>query len=526
MKGALYFIFFALPLITNAQIITTVAGTGSSGYNGDGIPATTAKLYQPGEVYIDSTGYIYIADCFNCRVRKVDDAGTIYTIAGNGSAGFSGDNGPATAAELSNGIGKIAKDFKGNLYIADGNNHRIRKVAAVTQIITTYAGNGSGTYAGDGGQATDASLFYPGHLAIDNAGNLYISDVDNYRIRRVDTFGIITTYAGTGALGSTGDGGPATAATFASTQGLACDAGGNLLVCDRNNGKVRVINAATKIITTIAGNGSSGFSGSGVAATATGMVPEGIAVDGFGNVYLADYHNNRVYKINSSGIINSIAGTGASGYNGDGILADTAELQYVYDVALDLCGNIFIADGNNERIRKINYPSTAQTLTLTTPISAAIGSTVTLSATITGGCCTHTDSVIWMDKGVVFATTATPTVNFTKTMSTDSISAIAIGCGDTAVSGVYVVTRNTTGLSGASENQNSFTYYPNPAFSQLYLSAGVDIESVIITDLLGHIVIQSSAVTGQTAKFDVNSLPTGVYFVKLNNRWVQRFIKE
>ena len=521
-----FFCIFFCSLCLNGQIIGTYAGTGTAGSTGDGGPATAARIFYPISGAFDKNNNYYFSEgSYGQCIREITPSGTILTVVGTGMGGFSGDGGPASRALLNYPTG-IAIDMYNNLYISDATNQRIRKVNIMTGIITTIAGIGSCGYSGDNGSATSAAICGPQGLACDIYNNLYICDVGNERIRKIDTNGIITTVAGNGIVGYFGDGGLADSAEFDEPMGVACDSIGNIYIADRGNSRVRKINITSNIISTFAGNGGTSYTGDGVAATSTSVTPWTIAFDKIGNVYVCDYTLQRIRAINTDNIIHTIAGNGTSGYSGDGGLATDAEIYNPEGIAVDACGNIYIADDNNKRIRKITYPSTPTTVTVTAPTSAAIGSAVTLSAAITGGCCARTDSVIWMDKGVVFATTATPTVTFTKTMSTDSISAIALGCGDTAVSGVYVVTRNTTGLSGVSENQNGFTCYPNPAASQLYLSAGVDIESVLITDLLGQVVYQSSISNGQTAVVDVRQLRAGVYFVKVNNLWVEKFIKK
>ena len=507
--------------ITIAPVITTVAGNGTSGYSGDGGPATSAQLTFPATVAVDSAGNLYIADYWNFRIRKVDASGTITTVAGNGKGGYSGDGGPATSAELNYPNG-VAVDSAGNLYIADEFNQRIRKVSG--GIITTVAGNGSWGYSGDGGPATSAQLHGPtdvavdsaGNLyiadstnevirevsggiittvagdgtggyngddipptsaellnpwgvAVDSAGNLYIADENNQRVRKVTTGtapinfgqvnvgsnaaqvvilsintaltlssvqssgdysvtsdscaplpaalsanafctlqvqfaptepgqrwsplvasdsnsnnysfglegtgvgsalaftpGIISTVAGTpGASGYSGDGGPATSAELQHAWGVAVDSAGNLYIADTFNQIIRKVNAASGTITTVAGTpGTSGYSGDGGPATSAELsLPYGVAVDSSGNLYIADLGNSLVRKVNASGTITTVAGTpGTIGYSGDGGPATSAELQYAWGVAVDSAGNLYIADTQNCRIRKVNASGTITTV--------------------------------------------------------------------------------------------------------------------------------------------------------------------
>jgi len=346
-------------------IITTVAGNGSPVFSGDGGPATAAGLKYPRGVALDSAGNLYIAD-YNQRIRKVAaGSGIITTVAGNGSFGFSGDGGTATAAALNDPNG-VALDSAGNLYIADLLNNRIRKVTAESGIITTVAGNGSFGFSGDGGTATAAGLSYPVNVALDSTGNLYIADSTNHRIRKIASGSeIITTVAGNGSLGFSGDGGVATAAKLSFPQRVALDSAGNLYIVVTNN-RIRKVAAGNGIITTVAGNdfdqfGNGRFGGDGGAATAAALFgPEGLALDSEGNLYIADTFNHRIRKVAvGNGIITTVAGTGftnpdgSGGFSGDGGPATAARLNFPSSVALDLAGDLYIADGYNQRIRKV-----------------------------------------------------------------------------------------------------------------------------------------------------------------------------
>ena len=337
--------------------ITVVTGDGNQGYSGDGGPAVQAEVNQPYGVAVDSGGNVYIADSANYRVRKVA-AGVITTVAGNGTPSYSGDGGVATSAQL-DWPGAVAVDAAGNLYIADVANCRIRKVTVASGIITTVAGAGPWGYAGDGGPATQAELYQPSDVAVDGAGNLYIADTYNYVIRKVAPSGTITTVAGTGNYGYTGDGGPATSATLDVCYGVAVDAAGNLYIADTGNDVIRKVTAATGIITTVAGNHARGYSGDGGLATQTALdQPYGVAVDAAGDIYIADTVNNRIRAVAvSNGFIYTVAGDGNPNYYGDGGPAQLAELYEPSAVALDGNGNLFIADTFNYAIREVGATS-------------------------------------------------------------------------------------------------------------------------------------------------------------------------
>jgi len=335
--------------VNTAGIISTVAGDGGDIFGGDGGPATATSVL-PVDIFVDPGGNLYLADA-SYRVRKVNGDGIITTIACNGTSGFTGDGGPATAASCV--PYRVARDSAGNLYVADGSSKRIRKVSAAG-IITTVAGRGTGQSSGDGGPATLAELIQPLGVAVDPAGNVYIADEGSNRIRKVNTAGIISTIAGNGKQGFDGDGGPATSASLYEPSGVAVDPAGNVYIADAGNLRIRKVDTAG-IITTIAGNGKEGFSGDGGPATSAELsFPVGVAVDPAGNVYIADEGSNRIRKVNTAGIISTIAGNDTQGFSGDGGPATSASLNKPREVAVDLAGNVYISDAGNFRIRKVN----------------------------------------------------------------------------------------------------------------------------------------------------------------------------
>ncbi len=325
--------------VGTSGIITTVAGSGTN-YFGNGEEATNAGLYLPDGVTVDARGNLFIADSGNNVVRKVGTNGIIMIVAGDGGYGYSGDGGAATNAELWGPYG-VAVDATGNVFIADNNNNVIRKVET-NGIITTVAGNGMPGYSGDGGAPTNAELAYPSGLALDTAGNLFIADSSNNRIRKVETNGIITTVAGNGV----GDGGAATNAQLNFPQGVAVDTAGNLFISDSDDSRVRKVET-NGIITTVAGSGVEGYWGDGGAATNAQLaLPDGVAVDVNGNLFISDFLDNVIRKVWTNGTITTLAGDGTMGYSGDGGAATNAELAYPCGVAVDALGDLFIADGD------------------------------------------------------------------------------------------------------------------------------------------------------------------------------------
>ena len=370
-------------IVAYGQTITTIAGNGSGVFSGDGVQATATAINVPSSVCIDASGNLYIADYGNNRVRKVDPTGIIATVAGTGAAGFGGDGFAATSATLHSPIG-VCVDASGNLYIADNLNNRIRKVNT-SGIITTYAGNGSPGSGGDGSPATLASLSSPARICIDGAGNLYIPDFANNRVRKVNTSGIITNFAGNGTAGSGGDGTPATAAQLHSPSAVAVDASGNVFITEFAGNKVRMVNTAGTI-STFAGTGATGSTGdTGPATAAKFNSPNGICIDASGNIYVSDYGNQRVRKISIAGIITAFAGNGTPGFIGDGFGAATAELHSPSGITTDGNCNLFIADNANNRVRQVTLSAPPVTGVITGPSEVCVAGTILLFDAVTGG---------------------------------------------------------------------------------------------------------------------------------------------
>jgi sugar lactone lactonase YvrE len=353
-------------------IITTVAGNGLTNFGGDGQLAINAGLDNASSIAVDAAGNLFIADRNHHRVRKVTPGGIITTVAGNGEIGSAGLGGPATEASFA-GLQGITVDAAGNLFIADGSNNRILKVD-VGGTITRFAGNGQFGFDGDGGQATAARLNSPTQVQVDKWGTVYIADTNNGRIRKVSTDGVIRTVAGGGHLaGPDADGKLATLASLPDLSDIAVDTEGNLFLT--NSRWVQKLTPDGKI-TTIAGSAPQGFGGDGGPSAAAGIFgPRGITVDPAGNLLFVDVSNRRIRRVNPAGIITTVAGSGIEGFSGDGGSATAARIGYPMDVATDKDGNLYIADPETARIRKVTY--SLPVITTVSPLSSATGTSIT-----------------------------------------------------------------------------------------------------------------------------------------------------
>ncbi len=520
MKIFYYVIAFILYAgLSNAQIITTIAGSHTSGFSGDGGPATAALFFEPHGVAFDATGNMYISDSRNLRLRKMDPGGVVNTIAGKGALGYGGDGVPATTAPLDLDYG-MAFDASGTLFFPDYENNRVRTVNGAG-IINTIAGNGGYGYSGDGGPATAAEILRATDNAFDAFGNLYIADYDNGVIRKINTSNIISTIAGTGTKGWSGDGGPATAAKLCSPMFLAFDATGNLYFSDYFQHVVRKIDFASGIITTVAGStpGLPGYGGDGGPATAARFRgPTGLDFDAAGNLYVCDYDNDRIRRIDGAGTITTFVGSGlgmggggvGTGYSGDGGPATTADIALPMGLKIHN-GYLYFADAYNNCVRKVCLGPTIASIS--GPSAVCMGSSISLTdvtpgyswsssntsvATVTStglvnglsaGTCVI--SYFGADGCAVASATKKITVDITPTVAT--ISGAATVC----AGGTISLTDATLGGKWGSSNTSVATITSAGTVSGLV--AGTTTISYVLTNACG------SAYTTKTVT--VNPLP-------------------
>jgi sugar lactone lactonase YvrE len=401
------------------------------------ISALTVPLILPTAIVFDPAGNLYLAETANHVIRKVDTVGRITTIAGTGAQGFSGDAGPATAATLDSPQG-LALDAAGNLYIADTHNHRIRKLDLTSGLITTIAGSTPG-FSGDNAPATASQLDLPTALALDPANDLYVADTGNHRIRKIAASGLITTIAGNGTQGFSGDAGPAISAAIDSPAGIALDSASNLYLADTHNHRIRRIDATTGVIATIAGTGTLGYSGDiAPAIAATLALPHGLTIDTNGDLYLADTANHRIRRIAAAtGIITTVAGDGTQAFSGDGDPAIAASLDSPSNAAISPSAVITLADTGNQRIRQLTAaPAPATTIQTVAGLGLTTPGALTLTA----------PSVIAYGTGQLTATmsSATPATGGITFFDTTSIATTTLG---TFTLAANTATLSTTNLS-------------------------------------------------------------------------------
>ncbi len=502
-----------------AQVIWTMAGTGSNGNTGNGGFAQSATFGQPHGVVVDGSGNTYIADFANSVVRKVDTKGIVTAYAGTGTAGYSGNGGAATSAQLDHPVG-LAIDGSGNLYIADSYNYVIRKVTS-GGIISNFAGNHTSGYSGDGGAATSAQLSGATGVAYESStGNLYIADVLNFVIRKVTSGGTISTVAGTGTQGNTGNGGAATSAQLFSPHGIAVDGSGNLYISDNGAYVVRKFTDGGNI-NAFAGTGTSGYTGDGGAATSARINDvRNVACSG-SDVYLADGNNYVVRKV-SSGNISTYAGTGTNGNSGNGGAPTSANLSVMGDVAVDGSGNLYIADiGHIVHKVSSNCPAVAGPNKANTCGACCPSSTVSIG----------TPSI----PNMTYAWTCSGTCNFASpgsssaqtnaypcsigTPTTYTVTVSGSGC--TTNTSTMTITSTTaspgccriSGISNQDQDSGAFSIYPNPSSDEITIKLLDRAEYVQIMDITSKIVFEVKDVQNDETLVDVSKYAKGIYFV-------------
>jgi sugar lactone lactonase YvrE len=364
---------------TEGAILVRVAGTGASGLASNDSPATQTNLFEPSAVAAGPEGSFFIANYATCQVLEVTNAGVLTVVVGNGTCGSAGFGGPGVDASISNPAGLAYDPTTRDLYIADTDACEVL-VLSSSGILFVVAGNGTCGYSGDGGQATQAELDQPHGLAIGPSGSLYIADTDNCVIRKVDSSGVITTVAGNGTCGYSGDGGQATQAELDGPEAVAVSSEGNLYIADTSNCVIRKVDSSG-VITTVAGNGTCGYSGDGGQATQAELsYPFGISIGPSGSLYIADTDNCVIRKVDSSGVITTVAGNGTCGYSGDGGQATQAELSYPEGVANVSSGGVLIADTGNNVVQEFSSQPLAPVVSSVAPDSGPPqgGQTVTI----------------------------------------------------------------------------------------------------------------------------------------------------
>ena len=548
----------SIPGKSDAQIITTIAGTGTAGYSGDGGAATMAKLNVNNYTTFDDAGNMYITDAYNYRIRQVGTDGIISTYAGTGVSGFTPDGFPATASGVSEPFG-ITTDTHNNIFFADFAQKRIRKIDP-SGIMTTVAGTGVGGITGDGGPATDAELFGPGGIAVAPTGEIYISDANS--IRKIDASGIITTIAGAGiTYGFSGDGGPATAALVENPAQIAIDGAGNILFADVSNCRIRKIDG-TGTITTIAGSGAfgvtsglGGFSGDGGPATnALLNMSTGVAVDDAGNIYISDYYNHRIRKVDGTSTITTIAGSGTTGpggggYSGDSGPATSALLKQPYTISISCAGNVYISDRSNNCVRVVSYDqppvftlgasqhmtvcknaAAVSTDTLLAITDADAGQAETWSLVVPAAHGTATGAYSGTSTGssvLPVGLSYTPTPGYT---GNDSFAVQVTDCGYVAGYTVVYVTVEDCSLSAPlTSAATGLQVWPNPASGTVEVNLALNTAEAIhvsLTNLLG-VQVKEATTTANTATSLQLDVPDGLYFVTAtgaSGQWVAKVV--
>ncbi|WP_201978010.1 IPT/TIG domain-containing protein [Hymenobacter rubidus] len=512
------------PLGASAQyIVFTLAGGGSA--NGTTVGTTdgtgTAALFSsPAGVALDAAGNVYVADYANNKIRKVTAAGVVTTLAGGGATGATSGSadGTGTAALFNRPYG-VAVDATGTVYVAEYGGNKIRKVTAAGVTTTLAGGGATGTTSGSADGTGTAALFNgPDGVALDAVGNVYVADLANNKIRKVTAAGVVTTLVGGGATGTTpgATDGTGTAALFSGPSGVAVDAAGNVYVADRGNNKIRKVTAGG-VVTTLAGGGTSGLTPGATDGTGTAALfnfPSSVAVDAAGNVYVADGNNNKTRKVTAGGVVTTLAGGGATGTT-SGFMDGTgtaALFNFPSGVAVDVAGNVYVGDFRNNKIREVTAAVAipAPTLTSLNPTSGPVGTSVTLTGTnLSSATSVRFNGTAATVFAVVNATTVTA---FVPVGATTGPATITTAGGTTGGITFTVTTPSATARSTAAD----FSLFPNPAHEAftVTLPAGTLPTQAELLNALGQ-VVRRPAVSGASFQVETSGLAPGVYTLRL-----------
>jgi Secretion system C-terminal sorting domain len=515
------------------QTIFTIAGNGNPTHFGDNGYAISSSVAYIGSGTFDKYGNYYFVEATNGHtVRKIDLFGIITTVTGIPNiSGFSGDNGLATLAKLNNPTA-VSIDTNGNLFISDQTNARIRKVDISTGIITTICGTGTLGYNGDNILATSAQINDVLDICFDKFGNLFLADYYNNRIRKINTLGIISTYAGNGIGGYSGEGGLADTSMINGPTGVCTDDTGNLYIAC-SDARIMKVHFLSGIISTYAGNGIWGnFGDSGLAINAN-IYPYSITFDKFSNLFIGEAHGgtlgDRIRKVDSAGIITTVCGTGIAGYFGDSGLASTAQINNPTGVTTDQCGNLYIADDWNHRIRKVwfNTDTLPQVNATITPNDTVVtGTQVTTTATATNhGTIT---SYQWVKNGANASTNSAYTYTPVNGDSVYCIVTVRACTGRMYTDTTTSIHITVTGGARVNSITNSIMHtYPNPVTHVLHVTT-TEPQHYVLHNLMGVAVLQGSV--DKQNSIDMKAIPSGIYLLQLTNtqgqREVVRVVKE
>lgn len=495
---AVYLVLFAI--VAKAQTISTFAGSASAvgTYSGDGGAATSAGLDYPGAAVMDAAGNVYITDRDNHVVRKVNTSGIISTIAGNGTAGTSGDGGAATAAQISQPVG-MTIDASGNLYVAEYGGHSIRKITPAG-IISTVAGCGISGHTGDGGAATAAKLSYPTDVAVDAAGNMYISDYNFGYVRKVSPSGTITSFAGGGS--SYADGIPATDAALWANNGVCVDAAGNVYIADLNNNRICKV-TPSGLCYTICGDGTAGYTGDGGAATAARTnMPAFVQVDQAGNLFFSDHSNHVIRRISTSGVITTVAGNGTVGNSGDGGAATAANLSLPAGLFISPTGDLYFCAQGYGLTKKV----TATAIAITGASNICAGATTTFTAATPGA--------VWSSSNPSVATvnpaTGVVTGVSAGTATISYVMGLGFGTASITIDPCYLSVENIS-------SNNAPLIYPNPSngIFGIKLKEQADKTEITIYDMLGKKVLSKTEYNTSLVILNDEGVPAGQYLIKI-----------